>query len=247
MPAAFQDKLTAFASKILPESLEFNKFSTKLKRFILMAAKPYDERHYNWISVFRDMEKSNLFTEEFRKEVNDKPSFYYLDNVFKECGAKNVLDRVMCADIQTYLLEDLLVKMDVATMANSLEGRSPFLDHKVMEFAATIPGRMKIKGMKLKYIIKKALRGKLPDEILSRGKMGFGIPIDKWFRGELKDYSQDILMSDKCIGRNYFKKENIARLLSDHYDSKANNGARIWSLLNLELWHRVFLDKDIKI
>ena len=150
----------------------------------------------------------------------------------------------MSTDFKTYLLDDLLVKMDIATMSNSLEGRSPFLDHKLMEFAASIPSDVKIKGRRLKYILKRALRGKLPAEILGRGKMGFGIPVDNWFRNELRNYSYDILTSKSFIKRGYFKKEAVGKLLEDHVRAKANNGARIWALLNLELWHRIFIDGE---
>ena len=209
-----------------------------------MAERPYRERHYNWIAIFRDYEKEALFSEEFKKELDNKHSFYYLDGAFKQCNSKDVVDLVMSADIMTNLLDDLLVKMDIATMANSLEGRSPFLDHKMMEFAASIPSDIKIKGTRLKYILKKALSNALPKEILSRGKMGFGIPIDKWFRDDLRKYSYDILMDPKCIRRGYFKKEGIEKILEDHFRAKANNGFRIWTLLNLELWHRIFIDGE---
>lgn len=228
----------------IPESLEFNKFSTKLKRFASMAAKPYRERHYNWVTIFRDTEKDLLFEDDFKSEFEDKRSFSYLNSAFEECGAKDIVDCLMSADIKTNLLDDLLVKMDVATMANSLEGRSPFLDHKVMEFAASVPSSIKIRGTKLKYILKKALAPVLPREILKRGKMGFGIPIDRWFRDQLKDYADEILMSQKSIDRGYFKKASVKRILDDHCESRANNGARIWSLLNLELWHRIFIDNE---
>ena len=96
--------------------------------------------------------------------------------------------------------------------------------------------------MKLKYILKKALSGALPKEILSRGKMGFGVPLNTWFRNELKNYSYEILMSDKSINRGYFKREGIKNLLDEHMTGRANNSSRIWSLLNLELWHRMFID-----
>lgn len=230
--------------KALPESLEFNNFKGKLRRFLTMAQKPYQERHYNWVTIFRDIEKENLFTEGFAKELDKRNSFSYLKKAFEQCASPDIVDKVMCADIHTNLLDDLLVKMDIATMANSLEGRSPFLDHKMMEFAAGIPSNFKIKGTKLKYILKKALNKALPQEILSRGKMGFGVPIDKWFRNELKDYSYGILMSEKCIKRGYFKKEELSRILDAHCSGKANNGSRIWSLLNLELWHRIFIDGE---
>ena len=228
----------------LPESLGLKDFRTRLKRFLLMASRPYRERHYNWVSVFRDSDKGDLFSDAFKNEIRNRNSFAYLDNAFNKCRSKDVVDRVMSADIRTNLLDDLLVKMDIATMANGLEGRSPFLDYKMMEFSASMPSNMKIKGTRLKYILKKALKNKLPDEILRRGKMGFGVPLDSWFRGELKDYSHEMLLSDKCIKRGYFKREALKSILDRHSSGKVNNGAKIWSLLFLELWHRMFVDGE---
>jgi asparagine synthase (glutamine-hydrolysing) len=226
----------------IQESLGFKDFKTRLRRFLVMSSKPYRERHYNWVAIFRDSEKEELLDDRFKLEIIGRNSFSYLDKAFNGCGSKDIVDMVMCADIKTNLLDDLLVKMDIACMANSLEGRSPFLDHKMMEFCASMPSYMKIRGTKLKYILKKALSGVLPKEILSRGKMGFGVPLDAWFRKELKDYSYGILMGDKCINRGYFKRESIKRILDEHVIGKCNNGSRIWSLLNLELWHRIFID-----
>jgi len=234
--------ILANAIKIMPEPIGQNNLSRKLKRFIMMAEEPYRVRHYNWVSIFRDFEKDLLFSDSFKREHASRRPFYYIDNAFNECGSKDILDQVMYTDIRTNLLDDLIVKMDIATMANSLEGRSPFLDHKMMEFCAAMPGNLKIKGVRLKYILKKALRGKLPDEILERRKMGFAIPVDKWFRVDLKDYVYDILMSDKSLKRGYFKRDSVKKLLDEHVAAKANNGARIWSLLFLELWHREFID-----
>jgi asparagine synthase (glutamine-hydrolysing) len=244
-PLPFKDKIIKFIINRIPESLEFKDFKTRLRRFLIMSSKPYRERHYNWVTIFRDHEKKNLFSDGFNREIADRNSFAYLDKVFNECRSKDIVDLVMSTDIKTNLLDDLLVKMDIATMANSLEGRSPFLDHKMMEFCAAMPSAMKIKGTKLKYIIKKALSGTLPKEILSRGKMGFGVPLDAWFRKELKDYSYEILMSNKCIKRGYFNRESIKGILDEHMAGKANNGARIWSLLFLELWHRMFIDRGV--
>jgi asparagine synthase (glutamine-hydrolysing) len=245
IPYFLRNGILANLVKILPESIEPGNFSRKLKRFIAMAEEPCRVKHYNWVSIFRDFEKDSLFSDSFKKEYASRRSLYHLDKVFNECGSKDILDQVMFADIKTNLLDDLIVKMDIATMANSLEGRSPFLDHKMMEFCARLPSDMKIKGMKLKYILKKALSdsGALPEEILKRKKMGFGIPVDKWFRVDLKDYVYEILMSDKCLNRGYFKRDSVKKLLDEHVSAKANNGARIWSLLFLELWHREFIDK----
>jgi asparagine synthase (glutamine-hydrolysing) len=243
-PFPFKEKIIRLIIGKIPESLEFKDFKTRLRRFLAMSQKPYRERHYNWVTIFRDHEKENLFTDAFNREMADTSSFAYLDKAFNECGSEDIVDKVMSTDIKTNLLDDLLVKMDVATMANSLEGRSPFLDHKMMEFCASMPSIMKIKGTKLKYILKKSLSKALPKEILSRGKMGFGVPLDAWFRKELKDYSYGILMSDKSINRGYFKKDAIKKMLDGHIAGKVNNGARIWSLLFLELWHKMFIDKE---
>jgi len=241
-PFPFKKKIIDNIIKRIPESLEFKDFKTRLRRFLVMSAKTYRERHYNWVTIFRDNEKDDLFNDGFKREITNRNSFTYLDRAFNECGSKDIVDLVMSADIKTNLLDDLLVKMDIATMANSLEGRSPFLDHKMMEFCAAMPSNMKIKGVKLKYIIKKTLSKALPKQILSRGKMGFGVPLDAWFRNELKNYSYEILMSDKALKRGYFKKDAIRKILDEHTAAKANNGARIWSLLFLELWHREFID-----
>jgi asparagine synthase (glutamine-hydrolysing) len=228
----------------IQESRARNNFSSKFKRFILMASRGYSVRHYNWNSIFRDNEKEDLWSDEFREEIGAKRSFSYLEGIFSRSQTKDIVDNLLYADINSYLPEDLLVKMDIATMANSLEARSPFLDHKFMEFSASIPSDIKLKGMRLKHILKKALSKALPEKILKREKMGFGIPIHQWFRNELKGYSYDILMSDKAIKRSYFKKDAINKILDEHAAGKANNGARIWSLLFLELWHREFIDKD---
>jgi len=226
----------------IPESRARNNFSSKFKRFILMAPRECSVRHYNWNSIFRDNEKEDLWSDEFREEIGAKKSFSYLEDIFSRSQTKDIVDSLLYADINSYLPEDLLVKMDIATMANSLEARSPFLDHKFMEFSASIPSHIKLKGMRLKYILKKALSNALPEKILNREKMGFGIPIHQWFRNELKGYSYEILLSDKAIKRGYFKKEAVKKLLDEHVAAKANNGARIWSLLFLELWHREFID-----
>ncbi|MBU1061150.1 MAG: asparagine synthase (glutamine-hydrolyzing) [Candidatus Omnitrophica bacterium] len=154
-PVPFKDKIIKLIINMIPESLELKDFKTRLRRFLIMASRPYKERHYNWVTIFRDSEKENLFSDEFKRETAGRNSFSYLDKAFNECGSKDIVDLVMSTDIKTNLLDDLLVKMDIATMANSLEGRSPFLDHKMMEFCASMPSNMKIKGTKLKYIIKR--------------------------------------------------------------------------------------------
>jgi asparagine synthase (glutamine-hydrolysing) len=141
-----------------------------------------------------------------------------------------------------YLPDDLLVKMDIASMAHSLEVRSPFLDHVVVEFAATLPANLKVRRLVQKYILKRAMTGILPEAVLRRKKMGFGVPIDFWLRGDLRQFAFDILLDPRTVQRGYFKASTIRRYLDEHFGGRAHHHARLWSLLMFELWHRLFID-----
>ena len=163
---------------------------------------------------------------------------------FEESGTEDLLEQLLYVDINSYLPEDLLVKMDIATMANSLEARVPFLDHKFMELAAGIPSHLKIKGSMTKFILKKAFSDLLPEAILKRKKMGFGVPVSRWFKKELKEYVYEILMDSRTLNRGYFRREGIERLLDEHIASRYDHSAKIWALLILEIWFRVFMDKE---
>jgi asparagine synthase (glutamine-hydrolysing) len=134
--------------------------------------------------------------------------------------------------------------MDIATMANSLEARVPFLDHQFIEEVAGIPSHLKLKGSKTKFILKKAFSDFLPEAILKRRKMGFGVPVSRWFKKELKEYVYEILMDSRTLNRGYFKREGIERLLDEHITSRYDHSAKIWALLILEIWFRVFMDKE---
>ena len=146
----------------------------------------------------------------------------------------------------TYLPCDLLTKVDIASMAHGLEARSPFLDHKVMELAGRIPMRYKLRvtprGLEGKLILKEAFGDLLPRPILTRRKMGFGVPIAAWFRGELKGMLHDILLSPRALERGYFVPYQVRALAQQHTDGVRDHGYRLWTLLMLELWHRRFVD-----
>jgi asparagine synthase (glutamine-hydrolysing) len=131
--------------------------------------------------------------------------------------------------------------MDIATMANSLEGRSPLLDHEVMEFAASLPGTYKLNRQHgAKWILKEACRDLLPPEIRQRGKMGFGIPLGRWFRGELHGFWRDHMFSTQALRRGYFNLDFLKQLEDEHMSGRYDHGYRMWNLLMLELWHENF-------
>ena len=145
-------------------------------------------------------------------------------------------------DARTYLPDDLLFKADIASMANSLELRSPLLDHRVAELALGLPDALKLSGSTGKIALRRAFADVLPDEILARGKRGFGVPVGRWFREDLRELAGDLLLDGRATSRGLFRREALERLLADHVAARADHGARLWSLVMLELWHREYVD-----
>ncbi len=142
----------------------------------------------------------------------------------------------------TYLPNDLLVKVDIATMAVSLEARSPFLDHHVIEFAASLPEHLKLRGLTTKYLLKRVLAKLLPAENLQRRKMGFGVPITHWLRNEMNGFLRETLLSEKSLGRGYFKPAAVAHMVELHTRGERDFAHQLWTLLMLELWFQRFID-----
>ncbi len=217
-----------------------NRLSDFMESLSTDQARNYAEQ----IKIFNAKEKEDIYTEDFRKRVEKINSLDFVLKKFEESGTEDLLEQLLYVDINSYLPEDLLVKMDIATMANSLEARVPFLDHKFMELVAGIPSHLKIKGSMTKFILKKAFSDLLPETILKRKKMGFGVPVSRWFKKELKEYVYEILMDSRTLNRGYFRREGIERLLDEHIASRYDHSAKIWALLILEIWFRVFMDKE---
>jgi asparagine synthase (glutamine-hydrolysing) len=166
----------------------------------------------------------------------------FINELHNKSDGLNFLDRMLYVDLKTWLPDDLLIKADKMTMANSVELRVPFLDHEVIEFAANIPSRYKIKGTNTKFILKETFRGVVPDEILLRKKAGFPIPYEKWLRKEMIKYVRDILLDKKSIERGYFNKNGLEAVLTNNINTGLYS-KEIFSLLILEIWHRTFIDK----
>jgi asparagine synthase (glutamine-hydrolysing) len=161
----------------------------------------------------------------------------------KPNGASTLLDRLLYADMKTYLVE-LLMKQDQMSMAVSIESRVPFLDHHLVEFAAQLPDEWKLSGLTTKRVLREAVKGLLPESILNRPKMGFPVPFDAWTRGPWNAVARDVLLDRRSRERGIVDPAAVDRLLRDHADRRTLGGDRIWSLLNLEIWHRTFIDND---
>jgi asparagine synthase (glutamine-hydrolysing) len=188
-----------------------------------------------WGSYFSPECKQRLWCEP-RPDLAER----ILVDQFKGASAVGFMDRTLSTDIHTYLPGDLLVKADRMTMANSLEGRSPFLDHYVAEWAARLPQKWKTRGFTGKYLLRKAFAEELPPTVQKRGKQGFGIPLGSWFRGPLADWARDVLMDEKSCIQPWFQPAVVQSILSEHREGRYDHGKRIYALVMLALWARHF-------
>lgn len=214
-----------------------------LHRFFRAVKEDPALRNLIWRSRFTDSMKENIYTDEIMKSLKIS-SLENNINLFRKAPADNNIDRMLYADIMTVLPDDLLVKIDIASMANSLEARSPFLDHKLLEFTSSIPPEWKLKGLNDKFIMKETFKELLPKEIIAREKHGFSIPLGKWFREELKDFVSDVLLSQRSKERGFFKETSVRDIIKAHMEGKYDHGYCIWMLLMLEMWFKVYIDND---
>ncbi len=214
----------------------------RAKRFLRSALlNDLPGRHLKMICYFAEDDKPGLYAPEFVKALGSSLGLAkgYMGDAFKACEGEDFVNRMLYVDFKTYLPECLMAKVDIATMACSLEGRSPLLDHEFVELAYRMPGAWKLKGLRAhKWIFKEAFKDLLPPEILARGKMGFGIPLGAWFRGPLKDYWAGHVLSKEALGRGYFTEKGLSGLWDEHQSGRRDHGYRLWALLMLELWHR---------
>ena len=241
VPAVLRKGLHA-AVRLLPRAGS-RSFLGRARRFVDVMGLPAPRRYTHWVMHFTDDMKASLCTADFRAAVGPRNADDLLLRRFRESDAADLIDATLDVDVQTYLPDDLLVKVDIASMAYGLEARSPFLDYEVMEFAASLPSSYKLRGRVKKYLLRKAVADLLPPEIMSRPKMGFGVPIEQWFRTDLRDFTRDLLLSPRAIERGYFNRSAIARLIDEHVRGERSWHYQLWNLVMLEMWHRRLIDE----
>lgn len=212
------------------------------KRFLKAASLSKKERYFRWMSTFTGEAKHELYTDDFAAAVGVRDAGDLLGHWFAKANGSGLLDATLLTDQMTYLPNDLLVKVDIASMAVSLEARSPFLDHKLIEFAASLPENLKMKRFETKYLLKKVAARLVPREVIYRRKMGFGVPIGHWFRNDMKDFVRDVLLSDKALARGIVKPEILRRYVTEHLGGERDHAFQLWTLLMLELWYQRFID-----
>lgn len=226
----------------IPVSEEKRSRLRDLKRFLGVASLAAEERYFRWVSVFDADTKRQIYTDEFANIVSGHDAINFVSKWYSSVNELGVVDRALLTDQMTYLPNDLLVKVDIASMAVSLEARSPFLDHKVIEFAASLPENIKSSGWGTKPFLKKIASKLVPKEAIYRRKMGFGVPIGKWFREDMKDFICEVLLSERALKRGIIKSQAMKHFLTEHIEARRDHAFRLWALLMLELWFQRFID-----
>lgn len=242
VPAVVRESLIRQAVNLIPTSTTKKTKVGSAKRLLNAVSLPKLNRYMHWMTTFNHQAKKPLYSESFRRETQQSDSTEVLKPWFSHANGASIVDTVLLTDLMTYLPNDLLVKVDIASMAVSLEARSPFLDHHVIEFAASLPPEMKVRRLTTKYLLKRVLRQLLPKENLDRRKMGFGVPIGHWFRGKMQPFLREVVLSEKALKRGLFKREALERIIDDHVSGRGDHAHQLWTLLMLELWFNRFID-----
>jgi asparagine synthase (glutamine-hydrolysing) len=228
--------------RLLPRSIH-RRYGNRLSAFAELIAgsdRRASQRYAFTICFFMDFQKKEGYDDTMSAFVS-RSALDLLQPYFD--AAPTLVSGANWADIHTYLPDDLMVKVDVASMAHGLEARSPLLDHLFMEWAMSIPERTKMAGGVTKALFKKAMEPYLPHELLYRPKMGFGCPVDHWLRAELKEMAYDVLLSQSATQRGIFRRGYVEQLLNEHVTGQYNHHTRLWALLMLELWFRMWVDQ----
>jgi asparagine synthase (glutamine-hydrolysing) len=202
------------------------------------------DRYLTWMATFTEPERSALYTHDVRAAVDAVTGRSTASDAFETTNAVAPLDRLLDIDVHSYLPDDLLVKMDIASMAHSLEVRSPMLDHLFMETVARLPAGLKLDRGTTKKVFKDALRAWLPDHILDRPKHGFGVPMGDWLRGELRTLPTDVLLDPRAVSRGLFRPDGVQQLIDDHAVGRFDNSKKLWSLIQLEIWFQTYVDRQ---
>jgi asparagine synthase (glutamine-hydrolysing) len=252
LPEGTRNFLGGPVARGVPTSVKAKTRLRQIRRMLEGIGQSPQARYLRWVAMFDEAARAALYSDDFlahladsaqaRPEEADPASV--LDRAFEAAPRRDPVTRATIVDLLTYLPGDLLVKVDLATMAQSLEARAPFLDHRVVELALAMPiGRkLRLRGGRSKVVLKAAFADLLPREIVNRPKMGFGVPLDRWFRGELKDELRAVLLDPKALGRGLFRAEAVETLIDDHVHARRDNAYRLWALLMLELWFRNYVD-----
>ena len=219
-----------------------SKVRQKLQRTFLCVAPDIESIYFDNFAVFSRAMQGKLLTPEAKERAGILDPYQAVSFYLNQTDARTLLDQLLYVDMKTYLHE-LLMKQDQMSMAASIESRVPFLDHKLVEYTARLPERMKLRGLTTKYILRRAMKGLLPDEIISRSKMGFPVPVGSWFRGQFRHLIDEYVLNERAMSRRLFDETFVRGLVARHMSGE-NHSERLWALLNFEMWLRQFVDGE---
>jgi asparagine synthase (glutamine-hydrolysing) len=224
-------------SSVLPAGI---KGTRSLGHLQFEPASAYAMKHaYDY---FGDAERADLYTRDFATSVRNADPYAKHRHLYEHCESPDPLDRAMYVDAKTYMVDDVLTKVDKMSMAVSLETREPLLDHKLLEYAATIPASLKLHNGQSKYLLRRLLHRRLPPSILERPKQGFAAPIGKWLSGPLHAMGTELLFDGRLSARRILRDAAVRNIWDAHGTGRADHSHRLWSLLMLELWFREYID-----
>jgi asparagine synthase (glutamine-hydrolysing) len=216
----------------------------KTRKYLRLAQEPL-ERRYRGVPNYDASYKEALYTDDFRAALITQPTADPLASYYAKTRGSDALTQMLYGDLKTWLVDDLLIKADRMTMAHSVELRVPFLDYRVIEYAASIPSRMKLRRSVVKWILKEAMKDRLPRSIITRRKMGFPTPLALMFQRDLSAYLRDLLLSSKSVSRRYFMRRAVERLIEENTSKQKDHHRVLWQLVVLEEWHRRFIDQTV--
>ena len=244
LPAPVRRHLVRRAVEALPVSLSKVSFDFKARRFVEGAELDAEEAHYWWRAILSESGKAELYTDSVRASLDAAATSELYRRSFGASGVDDALSRMLYVDTRLYLPADMLVKVDRMTMANALEARVPFLDHPLVELVARVPSPIKFKRRRQKYILKKALQGMVPPQVLRRRKAGFNVPVNAWLAGPLREHARSVLAPERLRAAGFFRPEVVQRLLDEHSERRRDNSFPLWGLMCFQLWYERFIAPD---
>lgn len=222
----------------LPASTKQRSFVRRLQRFGEALNQPMARRFMNWLQIFPERLRATLYRDEFVRQLPDEDPFAFFEAAWKATGERDLITKASLGDLMTYLPCDLMTKVDIASMAHGLECRQPFLDYRLVEFAAGLPCHLKFRSGRGKRLLHDAFDKELPRQIWNRKKMGFGVPLAGWFQNELRELTEQRLLGTDARCHQYFRADSIRLLMEQHTSGRINHCYRLWNLLILESWLR---------
>ncbi len=247
VPAIVRQRIIGPAIECIPDSYSYKSITQKLRWVNQLSQFSDAGRRYaaaTCFSRFSHQGKRALFSDHLWSQVADLDSGAVIATHFDGANAADLLGRMLYVDYMTRLPEHSMMLTDRMAMAHGLEVRSPFLDHELVEYMAAVPSRMKIRGRELKYALRKVAADHLPDQIIRRKKQGFMFPVAHWFRNELSPFVERFLLESHFAQQGVFQKETVLQLVRDHRLNRMDNHVRLWMLLNLELWHQLYIQRQ---